>query len=285
MHLPARLLEGIIVPEDTSISKAEVSMALRVRGFTEGDLFRIAHPTLDEPVGIEPNLAHLGRLIEEVKHAGKNMVANVTIPSSNDLFAQLCNATKQLPASYADRFAKPLLTHLSKRLRQERDLVLSSIERNAVRAVLLNGNICPRATDADSRSFCRATEAAQELASDLYDQFVAELGPRIPRERTTPSLHTWGSAQEGPYTYHIRYLERLGLKTTMVVLPTVNALGGILAWTTYAHEVAGHNLLHAGRCLNGELQTVIFNKIHYGSHLPRTLASYWSNKPHLKFGD
>lgn len=265
-------------------------MTSRIGTFSESQLQEMLYPTfptwkylddsVESPLIIEADFSNLNAMTNDVRNTQRIQLTDISIPSKfSALYNRLDRGTKNLPKEYQQKFALPFLNHLLKRWNEEnnytrlQNLTFSPIELDAIKAILLNGNVCPRTID--NGSFCQTTKAAQELVSDLHDEFAKGA---FPYRRTTPSLHIW-SQTVGPYTYNINALETLGLKTSMVVMPIVNSLGGLFAWTTYAHEVAGHNNLHARACIDNELQTTIFNKLHYGSsHITKDLAEYWSDR-------
>lgn len=237
-----------------------------------------------EDVRIEPDLSNFSMLVDDIRKTEQRKVPDIPLPKTFDqLMKALREASDNLPEEYQSKFALPLIRHLQKRFnegikagRGHLPFQLSEIEHDAITATLLNGNRCPRTLNTTREIFCQATKAIQELVSDLYDGFVIEQGTRFPRSRATPSLHLWKNIA-GPYTYDISALEQIGLKATLVAMPIVNSTGGLLAWTTYAHEVAGHNNLHAGICLWGELQNTIYQRLLQANVIP-SLARYWAER-------
>lgn len=255
-------------------------------GISDSELFHQLHfetlriSSLDEPVMIAPDLTNLPNLVQEVKRtASQNPVDHVRIPETvRELFRKLWQANDQLSSDHQMKFALPLITHLERKVERSRgDLVLDPVEREAIRTVLLNGNVCPRIPGALPGSFCQATMAGQELVTDLYSNFVDTSESPSPPHRRTPTLHNWHPT-DGPHTYHIAHMENLGLRSTLVSMPVINSLGGLLAWTTYAHEVAGHNNLHAKNCLNGELQNVFRSSLRWNYSVDSSLVEYWSSR-------
>jgi hypothetical protein len=101
----------------------------------------------------------------------------------------------------------------------------------------------------------RATDAFQEVISDLYDGFLSEedrRGVKPPDERTAP-LAKWGRPSEGPYTMPVDATGVFGVHVPLVNLPPALAHKGLLAWSALGHETGGHDILAADEGLLGEL--------------------------------
>ena len=78
----------------------------------------------------------------------------------------------------------------------------------------------------------QATDAFQEVVSDLYDGFLSmadRLGVNPPDHSTVAPLVKWGNPDFGPYTWTISATESIGLGTGIVSLPPANARRGMLA--------------------------------------------------------
>lgn len=138
-----------------------------------------------------------------------------------------------------------------------------------------------QATDIQIR---KATNAFQELVSDLYDGFLSEESrtsnqtgrPIKPPDRgILAPLVKWGNPDAGPYTWPADATSALNLKAAIVSLPPAHIGGGLLAWATIPHETGGHDLLHADNGLLEELG----NKAYAGviAQFPGDafLANYW----------
>ncbi|HSM92963.1 MAG TPA: hypothetical protein VLT47_08730 [Anaeromyxobacteraceae bacterium] len=126
----------------------------------------------------------------------------------------------------------------------------------------------------------RATDAFQEVVSDLYEGFVAaegRTGVKPPDAGTLPPLVRWGSPESGPYTWPATATAALGVKAGVVSLPAANAQGGLLAWPALAHETAGHDILEADEGLSRELAAAVSERLK-GERLDPAIASYWSSR-------
>jgi len=142
-------------------------------------------------------------------------------------------------------------------------------------ALLQNGN----------NYFPGATNAFQEVVSDLYDGFLSEESRRSketgmpikpPDYGVVAPLVKWGNPEAGPYTWPIDATRFLQLNAAIVSLPPNARLGGLLAWTTLPHETAGHDVLHADKGLIDELKNVIYSGLMKKFPTTPFLASYWS---------
>jgi len=101
-----------------------------------------------------------------------------------------------------------------------------------------------------------ATDAFQEVVSDLYDGFLSaedRWGVQPPDKSGIPPLVKWGRPDYGPYTWTIGATSVFGLQTAIVNLPPANVKRGLLAWAALGHETTGHDILHADSGLIDEL--------------------------------
>lgn len=125
-----------------------------------------------------------------------------------------------------------------------------------------------------------ATDAFQEVISDLYDGFLSaedRRGVKHPDHEVIAPLVKWGNPSSGPYTWPVDATSSLGAQCAVVNLPPTNAAKGLLAWTALAHETAGHDIIHADTGLEAELQGKVRAAV-LGAQpkLPAGLAEYWA---------
>lgn len=102
----------------------------------------------------------------------------------------------------------------------------------------------------------KATDAAQEVVSDLFDGFLSAAdrrGVSLPDQFTAAPLVKWGSRGIGPYVFPSHITGLLGLGAGVVNLPPVYARRGLAAWATLPHEVAGHEIFRADRGVRLEI--------------------------------
>jgi hypothetical protein len=126
----------------------------------------------------------------------------------------------------------------------------------------------------------KATDSFQEVVSDLYDGFLSaedRIGVKKPDNAVLPPLVKWGRPSSGPYTWPIEATSIFGLEAAIVSLPPANARHDILAWTTLAHETAGHDVLSADDGLAEELSISVRKAITAGG-LDPDLAGYWADR-------
>jgi hypothetical protein len=133
-----------------------------------------------------------------------------------------------------------------------------------------------------------ATDAFQEVVSDLYDGFVSEeiradikpldhsvIAPLI---AWIPSLVKTddGFVPTGPCTLPADLLDSaFGIKTGLVYLPIQYAKQGLLLWATLSHETAGHDIIHADVGLLDELNRRVKEALLL-EDLDPLLADYWT---------
>lgn len=127
----------------------------------------------------------------------------------------------------------------------------------------------------------KATDAFEEVVSDLYDGFLSaqdRQGIKPPDHRMLPPLVKWGNPDFGPYTWPVDATnEGFDLEAAIVNLPPANARRGLMGWAALGHETAGHDVLHADDGLQPELARLIQlelkkQRIGFG------LAEYWSTR-------
>lgn len=125
-----------------------------------------------------------------------------------------------------------------------------------------------------------ATDAFEEVVSDLYDGFLSAEDRRNvkpPDRGVIPPLVKWGSPQFGPYTWPVDVTRSvLGMGAGIVSLPPAHARVGLLAWSAIGHEVGGHDILHADDGLPEELAIAVNEHLQAGKLA--SLGNYWSER-------
>ena len=129
----------------------------------------------------------------------------------------------------------------------------------------------------------RATGAFQEVVADLYDGFLSHEDRRnikLPDRQTLTPIVKWGNPKDGPYTITIESARELGVGCAIVNLPPAIASGVLVAWSSLAHETAGHDIAHADAGLVPEMKQAVRKALlasrGVGSpSLRGTLAEYW----------
>jgi hypothetical protein len=126
----------------------------------------------------------------------------------------------------------------------------------------------------------QATDAFQEVVSDLYDGFLSAEDRRVikpPDLEIIAPLVKWGKPEFGPYTWPTDSTINFGVKTAIINLPPANAKRGILAWAALGHETAGHDIIYADMGLLEELRNCMrtaMEDANVGSLLP----DYWASR-------
>lgn len=225
-----------------------------------------------------PDFRNLPACMEDVVLAALDEHTGPPDPTEyQSLHGRLQDAAETLPPLYREHVHQPFLQAMEKLSESGFAQMLRRDphkEREAglfcdiAQAILQNGEAYER----------DATDAFQEVVSDLYDGFLSEedrSGIKPPDLSLIAPLVKWGRPQYGPYTWTAEAAAHFGVKTGIVNLPPANARLGLLAWSALGHETAGHDILHADTGLLGELQQTVFDALFDELH-NRTLADYWS---------
>lgn len=247
------------------------------------------------------DIGNLRACIADVRRANASDLENISIPTDlGELIAALKRANSKLPRPYQLTVGIPLIRGLEEKARSgSKEIFINEIEEDAIRAVLFHSTECVMSTPEHKKSlekpgiqlitdrehhYCRATRAVQEMISDLFDgwlEYEKSSGVKLPERQTTAPLHTWGPTLSGPFTWTVRATNTVGLKTALVSFPLVNSRGGLLAWTALAHEVSGHDFLHADIGLLEELKAVVSKRISRDLPVFQTLRGRISYSKHL----
>ena len=131
-----------------------------------------------------------------------------------------------------------------------------------------------------------ATDAFQEVVSDLYDGFLSaedRMDVKPPDWSVLAPLVKWGSPEYGPYVFTAPGTSAVGIECSVVNLPLAHIHGGLLAWTALPHETAGHAILHADDGLHEELAAQVYKAVEQefdssNPALATRLANYWAWK-------
>ncbi len=126
----------------------------------------------------------------------------------------------------------------------------------------------------------KATDALQEVVSDLYDGFLSAEDRRDikpPDIGIVAPLVKWGNSEYGPYTWPVDSTIDFGVKAAIVNLPIANAQRGIFAWAALGHESAGHNIINADTGLRQELRECLWNGMR-SANVASLLPDYWASR-------
>ena len=125
-----------------------------------------------------------------------------------------------------------------------------------------------------------ATDAFEEVVSDLYDGFLSaedRAGIKPPDTGALAPLVKWGDPESGPYTWPIDSTLAFGVEAAIVNMPPSNARLGLMAWTSLSHEAAGHDILHADEGLQEECKRKVFAALR-SARIGCGLDEYWSER-------
>ncbi|MBA4095237.1 MAG: hypothetical protein C0484_00510 [Rhodospirillum sp.] len=125
-----------------------------------------------------------------------------------------------------------------------------------------------------------ATDAFEEVVSDLYDGFLSaedRAGIKPPDNGVLAPLVKWGDPESGPYTWPIDSTETFDVNAAIVNMPPSNARLGLMAWTSLSHEAAGHDILHADEGLQEECKNKVFAALR-DAKIGAGLDDYWAER-------
>ena len=125
-----------------------------------------------------------------------------------------------------------------------------------------------------------ATDALQEIVSDLYDGFLSAEDRhdiKLPDLETIAPIIKWGSPKSGPYTWPADSTANFGVKTAVVNFPPAHAQCGLLAWAALGHETAGHDIIHADIGLSRELKDRLWKAMQEANLAP-PFPEYWASR-------
>lgn len=239
-----------------------------------------------------PDISNLNSCIKEIRRAETSAPTVPTfdpyVSNYSKLLADLNAASKKLPHVYQEAAAKPFIQFLEDlgpsqyrkifhgTASDENTAVLQQIIPDVALAILFH----------EGPSFIQGVNAFQEIASDLYDGFVADEArvsqqTGVPIDPPTygiiPPLVKFGNADAGPYTWPCDATNQIfGMGCAVVSLPPAQLKGGLLAWSSLGHETGGHDVTHADEGLLDELATKVYSAVYSQFH-SADLAKYWAN--------
>jgi hypothetical protein len=131
-----------------------------------------------------------------------------------------------------------------------------------------------------------ATDAFEEVVSDLYDGFLSaedRHNIKLPDYNVLPPLVKWGNPDFGPYTLTSESTASFNINCAIVNLAPSNARGCLVGWGCLAHETSGHDIAHADEGLLKEMSKAVKNALKSDKKIKNisirnTLASYWSSR-------
>jgi hypothetical protein len=195
-----------------------------------------------------------------------------------DLKGRLAGAQDKLPPLYRQALYAPFLAVVGKLsdadfARIARNPNIASFFFDFAQAILQHaeGYLSP------------ATGAFQEVVADLYDGFLSHEDRshiKLPDRDTITPIVKWGNPEDGPYTITIESARQIDVECAIVNLPPAIAAGVLVAWSSLAHETAGHDIAHADEGLVPEMrqsvrQAILGTRTIGTAALKSTLADYW----------
>lgn len=251
-------------------------------GFCVGrDLSLLGDTFSPSTVIAKPDISNLKACIEDSKLAGLDADPGPDDPTDfHSLLGRLEASRSKLPPLYRETVFKPFVNKLHELGSAAFSQILFSdpgregaggLMMDIGHAILQNGELFNE----------KATDAFEEVISDLYDGFLSaqdRKGIKSPDRAVVAPLVKWGNPNFGPYTWPVDATdEAFNVRAAIVNLPPANALHGLMAWAALGHETAGHDILHADVGLRPELSRLIQQELEK-QNIGFGLAEYWSTR-------
>jgi hypothetical protein len=226
------------------------------------------------------DISNLSACIENIRKAVLSNLQGPEDPADyGQLRGRLETVKDKIPARYQEKVVEPFIQSLAKLGKSGfTEILLRDPQRNNIARLMLD--IAQAVLQKGEGYNALATDAFQEVVSDLYDGFLSaedRVGVKEPDLSKIPALVKWGEPESGPYTWPVDGTTYFGLEAAVVSVPPVHAESGVLAWACIPHEVCGHDILHADIGLTDELAETVrtaLNEKNIGLGLPE----YWSSR-------
>jgi hypothetical protein len=239
-------------------------------------------PTLSAPLGIAtinaPDLRGLAACVDDAKRAALDADSGPSEPNQyHPLRGRLEAVRGKLPPLYQDTFVDPFVRVLD-RIGEAgfSRILVRDPQRESSAGLMLD---IAQAILQQGEGFARdATDAFQEVVSDLYDGFLSaedRRGVKAPDRGVIAPLVKWGNPDFGPYTWPVDATQSFQVKAAVVSMPPANRRMGVLAWAALGHETAGHDVLHADTGLQPELTDELRRRL---APLGQGLDDYWADR-------
>lgn len=215
------------------------------------------------------DISNLSTCIENIRKAVLSNLQAPEAPTDYDQLRGRLEAVKdKFPARYKETVIEPFIQALVKLGKSGfTEILLRDSQRNNIARLMLD--IAQAILQKGEGYNALATDAFQEIVSDLYDGFLSaedRVGVKEPDLSKIPALVKWGEPESGPYTWPVDATSYFGLKVAIVSVPPIHAESGILAWACIPHEVCGHDVLHADNGLTEELAEAVRNALNEKKH-------------------
>ena len=235
--------------------------------------------TAAQPVGVAmlnpANITGLADCIEDARLAALDRDSGPAEPLSyNPLLGRIEAVRRKFPPLYRHTMVTPFLETLRQIGAQAfHDILARDPERQALGGLMMD---IAQAILQQGEGFAEtATDAFEEVVSDLYDGFLSaedRQGVKLPDLGAIPPLVKWGHADFGPYTWPVDATSVFGCQAAVVNPPPANSRKGLVAWSALGHETAGHDILHADTGLEGEFSYALQQNLRPLGH---DLDAYW----------
>lgn len=218
--------------------------------------------------------------VEDARDACKDDTAGPPEPLDfGKLMQRLETAKLSLPPLYRQHCADPFIAKLQGLGARGYDkMIASDPDRESVAGLVID---IAQAVLQNGEEFEKlATDAFEEVVSDLYDGFLSaedRAGIKLPDNRVLAPLAKWGYPDSGPYTWPVDSTKKCNVDAAIVNLPPSNAHCGLMAWTSLSHEAAGHDILHADHGLQAEYKRKISAALR-AARIGAGLDEYWSER-------
>lgn len=227
-----------------------------------------------------PDIRNLPACIQDIVVAAQDTDPGPPEPLDfNQLRGRIEAVRPTLPPLYRDAMLVPFL-HILDELGPQgyAEVLMKDPQREGAAGLLLDA--ANTLLQNGENYLLVATDAFEEVVSDLYDGFLSAEDRRHvkpPDRGTIPPLVKWGNPQFGPYTWPVDVTSSvLGMEAGIVNLPPAQARAGLLAWAALGHEVGGHDIVHADDGLAEELADRVAE--HLRAAKLDALASYWAKR-------
>jgi len=226
------------------------------------------------------DISNLESCVENVRKAVLSNLQAPEVPIEYDqLRGRLEIVKEKFPARYIKAVVEPFMQILGKLGRQGfTEILLRDPERNNIARLMLD--IAQAILQQGEGYKALATDAFQEVVSDLYDGFLSaegRVGVNPPDLSVIPALVKWGAPENGPYTWPIDATSNFGLDVAIVSVPPIHAETGLLAWSSIPHEVCGHDIIHADIGLKNQLTEAVRSAL-IEKNIGNGLPEYWSSR-------
>lgn len=235
----------------------------------------------DKPMPLsQPNLSAMTACIEDARNAGLDSSIGPAEPDDYpQLLQRLDAAMPHLPPVYRLSVAQPFIDELRRIGEHGFEQLLAQdpmresgagLMFDIAQAILQNGEGFETV----------ATDAFEEVVSDLYDGFLSaqgRAGLKAADNTVLAPLVKWGNPDFGPYTWPIDATRAFNCQAAVVSLPPANAHAGLFAWVALGHEADGHDILRADNGLEGEMSFRVRQALEADS-ASAGLATYWSQR-------